>query len=85
LWKTSRSPWRWVTFRTRRGTYEGYVGIRGLQRLGKNDGRVYVVDVVTRLIAALEPDDVVIGGGNVNILKELPPGCRAGDKANAFR
>ena len=28
---------------------------------------------VARLIAALEPDDVVLGGGNVKKLKELPP------------
>ncbi|MBV8677025.1 MAG: hypothetical protein JO355_07625, partial [Planctomycetaceae bacterium] len=41
-------------------------------------------DVVARLIAALEPEDVVLGGGNVKKLKELPPGCRAGDNANAF-
>ena len=37
-----------------------------------------------RLIAALEPDDVVLGGGNVKKLKELPPRCREGDNANAF-
>ena len=29
-------------------------------------------------------DDVVLGGGNVKKLKDLPPGCRAGDNANAF-
>jgi hypothetical protein len=46
--------------------------------------RRHVEDVVTRLMAALEPDEVVLGGGNVKILKELPPGCRAGDNANAF-
>ena len=40
--------------------------------------------MVARLIAALEPDDVVLGGGNVKKLKELPPGCRPGDNANAF-
>jgi polyphosphate glucokinase len=39
---------------------------------------------VARLITALEPDDVVLGGGNVTKLKELPKGCRAGDNANAF-
>jgi polyphosphate glucokinase len=27
---------------------------------------------------------VVLGGGNVKQLNELPPGCRAGDNANAF-
>jgi polyphosphate glucokinase len=35
------------------------------------------MNVVERLIAALQPDDVVIGGANVKKLKELPPGCRA--------
>jgi len=69
----------------KKGTYEDYVGIRGLQRLGKRRWQGYVADVVARLIAALEPDDVVIGGGNVNNLKELPPGCRAGDNTDAFR
>ena len=65
-------------------TYEDYVGQRGLERMGKNKWRRSVADVVARLVAALEPDDVVLGGGNVKQLKELPAGCRAGDNANAF-
>ena len=65
-------------------TFEDYVGPRGFARLGKKKWRQAVADVVARLIAALEPDDVVLGGGNVKKLKELPPGCRAGDNANAF-
>ncbi len=69
----------------RKGTYEDYIGIRGLKRVGKKIWRHYVDDVVARLVAALEPDDVVLGGGNVRMLKELPPGCRAGENANAFR
>jgi polyphosphate glucokinase len=40
---------------------------------------------VERLKAALEPDEVVLGGGNVHKLKKLPPNCRAGDNANAFK
>ena len=68
----------------KKATYEDYVGQRGLERAGKTKWRRHVADVVARLIAALEPDDVVIGGGNVKILKKLPPGCRAGDNANAF-
>jgi len=67
-----------------KATFEDYVGIRGLKRHGKKRWRRHVVDVVKRLIAALEPSDVVLGGGNVNRLKKLPPGCRAGDNANAF-
>jgi polyphosphate glucokinase len=69
----------------RKGTFEDYVGLRGLKRVGKKKWRSYVEDVVARLVAALEPDDVVLGGGNSHQLKRLPAGCRAGDNANAFR
>jgi polyphosphate glucokinase len=65
-------------------TFEDYVGVRGYDRLGKKKWRKEVKDVVARLIAALEPEDVVLGGGNVKRLKEPPSGCRAGDNANAF-
>jgi polyphosphate glucokinase len=68
----------------RKATFEDYVGIRGLKRLGNKKWRRAVFDVVARLTAALEPDYVVLGGGNVKRLKELPPKCRAGDNANAF-
>jgi polyphosphate glucokinase len=68
----------------RKATFEDYVGIRGLERLGKKRWRRRVDDVVARLVAALGPDDIVIGGGNVKKLKELPEGARAGDNANAF-
>jgi polyphosphate glucokinase len=68
----------------KKGTYEDYVGRAGLERDGKKQWRKHVKDVVERLIAALEPDDVVLGGGNVRKLKKLPPGCRAGDNSNAF-
>ena len=69
----------------KKGTYEDYVGLRGLERLGDKRWRKHVFDVVDRLVAALEPDDVVLGGGNVKLMKELPPLCRVGDNANAFR
>jgi polyphosphate glucokinase len=68
-----------------KGTYEDYVGIRGLDRHGKKRWRHHVADVVAALTAALQPDDVVLGGGNVKKLKVLPAGCRAGDNANAFQ
>jgi polyphosphate glucokinase len=69
----------------RKSTYEDYVGRAGLERRGKKKWRRHVADVAARLIAALEPDDTVLGGGNVKKLDELPPNCRAGDNANAFR
>jgi polyphosphate glucokinase len=65
-------------------TYEDYLGIRGLERLGKKKWRRYVADVVEKLKDALEADDVVLGGGNARLLKELPPGARLGDNATAF-
>ena len=68
----------------KKGTYEDYVGERSLEKRGKKKWRRHVADVVERLIAALEPDDVVLGGGNVKKLKKLPEGCREGDNANAF-
>ncbi len=68
----------------KKGTYEDYVGVRGLKKHGKKRWRRHVADVVARLIAALEPTDVVLGGGNAKNLKKLPPGCRSGDNAKAF-
>jgi polyphosphate glucokinase len=68
----------------RKRTFEDYVGLRGLLRFGKKKWRVLVEDAVKQLVAALEPDYVVLGGGNSNKLKTLPPLCRLGDNANAF-
>ena len=65
-------------------TYEDYLGIRGLKRLGKKKWRRQVAEVVEQLKNALEADYVVIGGGNAKLLKELPPGARLGDNSTAF-
>jgi len=68
----------------KKATFEDYVGIRGLKKYGKKKWRCNVADVVKRLMAAIEPDEVVLGGGNVKKLKKLPKGCRAGDNSKAF-
>src|SRR5436190_3801454 len=65
-------------------TYEDYVGLAGLKRLGKKKWRRHVVDVVKQLKNALQADYVVLGGGNARLLNRLPPGTRLGDYANAF-
>ena len=65
-------------------TYEDYVGLHGLKRLGKRKWRSHVADVVQKLATALEAEDVVLGGGNVKKLDTLPPHARLGDNANAF-
>jgi polyphosphate glucokinase len=68
----------------RKATFEAYVGRRALDRFGKKKWRRHVLDIVERLTAAFEPDDIVLGGGNAKLLKELPPRSRLGDNANAF-
>ncbi|RWQ17676.1 ROK family protein [Mesorhizobium sp.] len=65
-------------------SFEDYVGERGLEKRGKKKWRKYVFDVVERLRAAMQPDYVVIGGGNVDKLDELPADSRRGDNTRAF-
>ena len=65
-------------------TYEDDVGKAALKRFGKKKWRRHVADVVTRLTAALEADDVVVGGGNAKWLRTLPKNVRRGSNANAF-
>jgi predicted NBD/HSP70 family sugar kinase len=66
-------------------TYEDYLGLGGLKRLGKKKWRRYVAKIVKVLKCALEADYVVLGGGNSKKLRKLPPGARLGSNANAFR
>jgi polyphosphate glucokinase len=66
-------------------TYEGHLGLKGLERAGIKKWRECVREVLTQFMDAFELDDLVVGGGNVNKLDKLPPGCRAGDNALAFR
>jgi polyphosphate glucokinase len=66
-------------------TYEDYVGLAGLKRLGKKKWRRHVNAIVKLLKTGLEADYVILGGGNAKLLKQLPPGSCLGDNANAFR
>ena len=66
------------------GTFEDYVGMRGLKKYGLKKWRREVADVVAHLAAAMEPDEVVLGGGNTHKLKDLPPRTRLIDNARAF-
>jgi polyphosphate glucokinase len=71
-------------FYYKKRTLEYYLGNRGRKRLGRKKWQSHVEEIVERAIAALRPDDVVLGGGNVKYLKRLPAGTRAGSNANAF-
>jgi polyphosphate glucokinase len=66
------------------GTYEDYLGVLALQRLGRKKWQKYVAFGTARMIEALHPDDVVLGGGNAKKLKKLPKGCRLGNNTYAF-
>jgi polyphosphate glucokinase len=68
----------------RKATFEDYVGGAALERHGKKRWRRHVDDVVVTLAAALEPDYIVLGGGNSVKLLELPPNSRLGANTNAF-
>jgi polyphosphate glucokinase len=71
-------------FHYKKRTLEHYVGNAARKRLGRKRWQRHVEEVVGHLIAALKPDDVVLGGGNAKKLKGLPPGTRLGDNASAF-
>jgi polyphosphate glucokinase len=66
-------------------SFEDYLGEASLEKRGRAKWEKHVLDAVAQLSAALEPDYVVIGGGNVAKLKSLPPNARRGDNANAFK
>ncbi|MGD9721257.1 MAG: ROK family protein [Pirellulales bacterium] len=68
----------------RKRTYEDYVGVAGLERMGRKKWERRVHHVVDLLCSAFEPDYVLLGGGNAKLLNQLPPRCRLGNNANAF-
>jgi hypothetical protein len=65
-------------------TYEGFLGKRGLDRVGKKRWRQLVHEIVPRLHHAFQVDEIVLGGGNAKLLKDLPPATRLGSNSNAF-
>jgi polyphosphate glucokinase len=65
-------------------SYEDYLGLRGLERMGKKKWRKYVEKITEQLKIALDADYVVLGGGNSKKLKELPPDAQLGSNENAF-
>jgi polyphosphate glucokinase len=68
----------------KKATFEDYAGEAGLEMRGKKRWRADVVDIIAKLSAALEPDYVVLGGGNAKKLDELPANARLGGNADAF-
>jgi len=65
-------------------TFEDFTGARGLERLGKKRWRNEVCKMIEVFRFALNPEYIVLGGGNAKVMKALPPNVRQGDNANAF-
>jgi polyphosphate glucokinase len=68
----------------RKRTFEDYMSRSAREKRGKKKWKAAVFEAVEQLTAAMEPDDVVLGGGGAEELDELPPGCRRGGNDNAF-
>jgi len=68
----------------KRLSYEDYVGRRGMKRLGKKAWRQEVLTVIDIFRAALQPEYIVLGGGNAKLMNKLPPDVRLGANSNAF-
>jgi polyphosphate glucokinase len=68
----------------RKATFEDYVGERGLEKYGPKRWRKAVFETIEHLTNAVEPDYVVLGGGNARELDELPPNCHLGHNEDAF-
>ena len=66
-------------------SFEDYLGERGLKRLGVKKWRHHLAQVVEMFLSALTSDYVVLGGGNVRLLDELPENARRGSNLHAFR
>lgn len=61
------------------------LGRKGLKRIGKKEWRRFVAETVAMLSGAFVVDEVVLGGGNAKLMKELPHGVRLGHNLTAFR
>src|SRR5262245_20619665 len=65
-------------------TYEDFIGAHALERVGKKKWRIAVAEIVNDLVNALLPEDVVLGGGNARLRREVPGGARVVNNGNAF-
>lgn len=65
-------------------TFEEYVGQKGRDELGKKKWRAEVNEAIQMLTAALEPEYVVLGGGNAKSMDDLPENVTVCANGNAF-
>jgi polyphosphate glucokinase len=67
-----------------RDIIENFLGIPGIERLGEEEWKREVIFAVTQLKKSFIADYVVLGGGNVHRLDQLPEGVERGQNENAF-
>lgn len=65
-------------------TYEDHLGERGYNRMGEQKWRKHVWRGISLLSGALQPDEVVMGGGNARKLDDPPDVVRLGARSNTF-
>lgn len=68
----------------KRKTYEDFVGVRALRRLGRKKWSANVLEVADQLSTAFDADHIVLGGGNAALLRKLPKNAQLGDNSKAF-
>ena len=65
-------------------TYEDYLGLRGLKRMGREKWSRHVVHVMALLREALQADSATLGGGNARKARGLPRGIQIADNSDAI-
>ena len=65
-------------------SFEEYVGKAGLERIGLKKWNLHAHKVIEILRHAYNAEDVVLGGGNAELIEELPVNCRRVDNHAAF-
>jgi polyphosphate glucokinase len=65
-------------------TLDHYLSQNGLDKHGKKRWRKAVGEATKMLISAFHADYIVLGGGNIDEIEELPESCQRGGNHNAY-
>ena len=66
-------------------TFEDYAGKAGLERIGIDKWNSHALKIIQILRHACIAEDVVIGGGNAELIEKLPENTRRVDNDSAFK
>lgn len=68
----------------KKGSFEDYIGKRGLEKRGKKKWSADANTIIEMLKNATQADYVILGGGNAELITDLPPKTEVGTNMNAF-